>query len=265
MKTIWRLVIALFLPAFVISCFNPPEYPVVPEIEFKSIKFVDTPEPAGQLVADTLVLSVDFKDGDGDIGFSDADMQLTPQTKDYVEKYYFDKNGAAWAIDDATALSQSTVPENISFYKSLLRYSSRKTAPFDTLHSFTKPYDCINWEIIKKTVGTITVPTDTLYFQLNPNHYNIYVDFFVNNNGTFEEYDFRKEFCTTYDGRLPVLSKDLSQENPLQGTIRYAMAGTGFKLIFGLKSLKLRIRIQDRKLNKSNVIETDPFTLSQIK
>jgi hypothetical protein len=254
MKTIWRLCIGLVLPAFVISCFNPPEYPVVPEIEFNSIQFVDTPDPAGQLIADTLVLKVDFTDGDGDIGLSDADDILSAATAQYAERFYFDNKGIAYAVQDPSQLDNT-----------FLRYSSRKASPFDTLPPFTKPYDCINWKILYNTTGTTSVPTDTLYFQLNPDHYNIFVDFLISDGASYQEYDFRKEYCTTYDGRLPILSKDVSQENPLEGTIRYAMTGTGFKLIFGNKTIKLRIQIQDRKLNKSNIVETAPFSLNDIK
>ncbi|HEY5823705.1 MAG TPA: hypothetical protein VIT44_05040 [Cyclobacteriaceae bacterium] len=267
MKTIWRLVIGLFLPAFVISCFNPPEYPIVPEIEFKSVKFVDTPDPAGQSIADTLVLSVDFKDGDGDIGFSDEDQNVSETTAKYQERIYTDTNGQRWAIGDLLQLSQSKDPQDVNLYNSLLKYSDKKNPPFDTLPGFIKPYTCTNWEILENDDVTPAVTIDTLYFNLNPNSYNIFVDFLMNTNGTtFEEFDFRKELCATYDGRLPILSKDISQENPLQGTIRYAMAGTGFKLIFGLtKPMKLRVTIQDRNLHKSNVIETDAFSLSEIK
>jgi len=269
MKTIWRLVIGLFLPAFVISCFDPPEYPIVPEIEFKSIKFVDppdTPDSKGQVAFDTLVLSIDFKDGDGDIGFSDDDLNVSETTAQYAERIYYDTKGQKWAIGDLFQLSQSKDPYDINLYNSLIKFSDKKNPPLDTLPGFTKPYDCINWEILKNEEVDPVVIIDTLYFKLNPNHYNIFVDFFVNTNGTFEEYDFREELCSTFDGRLPILSKDLSQENPLQGTIRYAMAGSGFKFIFGLtKPMKLRVQIQDRNLNKSNVIETDAFTLNQIK
>jgi hypothetical protein len=258
MKTIWRLAIGFFLPAFAISCFNPPEYPVIPEIDFENISFIDVPDGStlsdGTLIPDTLILKVNFKDGDGDLGLSDDDLQLSDETAKYAERFYFDKSGQKWVTDDASALGSD-----------FLRYSSKKSPPFDTLPNFVSPYDCINWEILTKTTGTTTVNTDTVYFQLNPNHYNIFVDFLINDNGTYEEYDFRKELCTTYDGRFPILSKDLSQKNPLQGTIRYAMEGTGFKFIFSIKTMKLRVRIQDRALNKSNIIETDPFTLSSIK
>jgi len=80
-------------------------------------------------------------------------------------------------------------------------------------------------------------------------------------DGSFEEFDWREEFCTTYDGRFPILAKekDLSSATPLEGTLRYAMLSTGFKFQFSIKTLKLRVQIQDRLLNKSNVIETPEF------
>ena len=40
---------------------------------------------------------------------------------------------------------------------------------------------------------------------------------------------------------------------------------TGFLFLFSVKTLKLRITIQDRMLNKSNTIESGDFTLQQIK
>jgi hypothetical protein len=266
MKIIWKAGLSLIAAFMVSACFNPPEYPAIPEISYNKIKFIDTPDPAGTLVADTLALYVDFKDGDGDLGLNDADLQLTAATKDFVEQFYFDKGGKRWAIDDVTKLSQSTKPDDITFYKTLLKYSSKKAVPFDTLPSYLKPFDCINWKILYKTVGNTVTPTDTVYFQLNPNHYNIFVDFLVKqNNGSFIEYDFRKELCTTYDGRMPILSKDIGQETPLEGTIRYAMVGVGFKLIFSIKTLKLRVSVRDRALNKSNEMVTPEFTLAGIK
>ena len=62
----------------VAACFNPPEYSVIPEIEYESIKFVETPDAS---IADTLVLTISFKDGDGDIGLSDADLNVSDATK----------------------------------------------------------------------------------------------------------------------------------------------------------------------------------------
>ncbi len=47
------------------ACFNPPEFGNNPAIEFKGISFGKTAN--GE---DELIVSVNFKDGDGDMGLS---------------------------------------------------------------------------------------------------------------------------------------------------------------------------------------------------
>lgn len=71
---------ALFLSAGLglVGCLNPPEYPVVPSIEFSSVKNTYVPA-AGVLVArNDLVMEVSFRDGDGDLGLSPADITMAP-------------------------------------------------------------------------------------------------------------------------------------------------------------------------------------------
>jgi hypothetical protein len=260
MKMIWKVGLSVIAAFLVSACFNPPEYPSIPEITFNKIKFIDTPDPAGTLVADTLALSIDFKDGDGDLGLTDSDLGLGQ----FAERYYFKVN------DSKLYYNPSGDPLQLVGDPNIIRYKTKRTvAHYDTLPAYVKPFNCTNWEVVYQTTNNITKPIDTLYFKLNPNHYNVFVDFLVKDpfTGTFVEYDFRKEFCTTYDGRLPVLSKDIGQETPLEGTIRYAMAGTGFNLIFSgqNKNLKLRIRMQDRALHQSNELLTPEFTLADIK
>ena len=217
------------------SCFDPPQYGPIPEIEFEKIVFKDI---ADQSVVDTLILSLKFKDGDGDMGL-DASEVLEP----FNDKYYY-------KFPDGTFIT----------------YKTKRTKPgYDTLPKFVKPYNCINWE-----VRTLNTKVDTFYFKLNPNHYNIFVDFFVQNtDGTFKEFDWQKEFTypncgIPFDGRFPRLSKDLTQKTPLDGTIHYSMKSTGFLILFSIKTLRLKVTIQDRSLNKSNTIETPLFTLGGI-
>ena len=113
---------------------------------------------------------------------------------------------------------------------------------------------------------------DTLYFQLNPNQHNIFISFQVKDaSGKFQDYEFSNFYtyplCETigYNGRFPILSKDLSQPSPLEGSIRYTMASAGFNFSFTIRTLRLKVRIQDRALNKSNEILTPEFTLQSIK
>ena len=102
---------------------------------------------------------------------------------------------------------------------------------------------------------------DTLYYTTNPNHYNIEVDFLVKDPtapGGFREFDWREEYCTTFDGRFPVFS---DKQSSIDGILRYSMTSLGFTSVFSIKTLKLRVSIKDRALHTSNVIETPEFTL----
>ncbi len=50
------------------SCVQPPEYPIEPVLEFRSISSTSLQEVGG----DTLYLLFGFTDGDGDLGFADT-------------------------------------------------------------------------------------------------------------------------------------------------------------------------------------------------
>ena len=61
-----------FLPLFIISvtttsCFEPPEFSDEPEISFNSIEFVPV-----ETRRDSLILTFNFRDGDGDIGLDNT-------------------------------------------------------------------------------------------------------------------------------------------------------------------------------------------------
>ncbi len=58
--TIWGIGIGLS------ACERPPSYPNVPEIEFGSLQYIDQSGPQ----KDTLLISINFKDGDGDLGLT---------------------------------------------------------------------------------------------------------------------------------------------------------------------------------------------------
>lgn len=238
MKLISGFLIAVVVGLGLFSCFDPPEYPLTPEIEYQNLVFVDVPDASEP---DSLLLFIKFRDGDGNLGLQPNETGCYLAGNDTIcfnEKNYF------FSLQDGHYLN----------------YEDKRTNPnLADLPDYVKPFDCINWEIVYDNTSQ---PQDTLYFELNENHYNIFVDFLVKQpDGSFEEFDWREEFCTTYDGRFPILAKekDLSKATPLEGTLRYAMLSTGFKFQFSIKTLKLRVQIQDRLLNKSNVIETPEF------
>ena len=216
------------------ACFNPPEFSTEPKIEFESIVYKEAGTGLDSN-ADSLILTLSFKDGDGDLGLDGSE-----DTPPYNNKFYF-------VFPDGKFITYAT---------------KRTVAGYDTLPDFVKPYNCINWEVYKEN----NIVKDTLYFQLNPNYNNITVEFLVkNSDGTFTEFEWREAFnypnCgISFDGRFPILYKE-KPGAPLEGTIRYGMGSIGFKILFSIKTLKLRIQIKDRALNKSNIIETPEFTL----
>jgi hypothetical protein len=234
------------LALFFSACNRPPELPVEPEIEFECVTFKEVAN--GQ---DSLIVKINFQDGDGDIGLR-GDESGRPYNDVF---YFFDSD------------------------EELITYSTRSTVPgYDTLPAYEFPYYCTNW-IINPTIEVTdvirgpngvdfrytsdVVVEDTVYVQRNTNHFNMDIQYFVQRNGVYEEFDwvtsFEPQCGESFNGRFPVLS-DLN-DRPLEGTLRYGMTSSGFLFLFRNDTLKLRIQIKDRALNRSNVIETPPFTL----
>ena len=59
------------------SCVSAPDYPIVPEIEFKEVRVAHVPA-GNQNAVDTLTFVLDFRDGDGDLGLSPEDLKVPP-------------------------------------------------------------------------------------------------------------------------------------------------------------------------------------------
>src|SRR5260221_120047 len=135
------------------ACFKAAEFPIVPEIEYNNVIFRKGPAPTKDVPspADTLILTINFKDGDGDLGLDASETGIP-----YNDKYYYlFKDG------------------------SFLNYKAKRTiAGFDTLPDFLTPYNCTNWEQIRDQSPQPKV-IDTLYFTLNPDHFNFVADIYV--------------------------------------------------------------------------------------
>jgi len=74
MKQLWQVLLCSMLMG-VLSCKKPPDYPKTPEISnVKVTKFTVKKVQPGDLTffEDSVTISCDFKDGDGDLGRSDG-------------------------------------------------------------------------------------------------------------------------------------------------------------------------------------------------
>ncbi|SNC65948.1 hypothetical protein SAMN06265337_1445 [Hymenobacter gelipurpurascens] len=77
------------------SCLSPPDYPDTPEISFKNIQKTRVDTITG--LFDRVVVTVSFKDGDGDLGLDNGDTsppynELDPITQlpnRYYNNYFF--------------------------------------------------------------------------------------------------------------------------------------------------------------------------------
>ena len=220
---------------FMSACYSPPEFPVEPKIEYFNVEFKEVPN-----LQDSLIISIKFQDGDGDLGL-DANETQRP----YNPVWFFATNPGE--------------PDPIP-----LSYSHRDTPPWDTLPPYQFPYTCTNYTTNHGFTG---YEGDTLYFQANEDHYNIIVEYLTKKNGIWTEFDWETAFepqCTdSYNGRFPMLGDDNS-DTPLEGILRYGMTSAGFRFLFRNDTLMLRLRIKDRALNNSNIIETPEFVLRDI-
>ncbi len=58
----------------ILSCTKPPDYPLEPVIAFKSLSRTSLPQ--GSLLQDSLLLTITFTDGDGDIGSEETQFAI---------------------------------------------------------------------------------------------------------------------------------------------------------------------------------------------
>jgi hypothetical protein len=283
MKASKGLIFVCFLAISITSCFNPPEFSDTPEVSFSKIQFKEVPGAT----ADSLILYIDFRDGDGDLGLY-ADMINPP----FNYSFYYLADGTGGLIPVTTDIVYTTDGTesfellNVPFGASgkLVTDQTRNLPEYDTLPAYD-PNSCLNYSLAPVLVAesdnvvdntyniidTLFDDADNLYFLIeepilyvqNPYHNNIDVEYWVFENGSFVEYNWLEELCTPdFNGRFPVLTNKAGSQ--VEGTIRYGMGNTSFLALFSIKKLKLKVKIRDRALNTSNEIETPQFDLRGI-
>ncbi len=236
-KVLFLFYVATFL-ILVSGCFDPPEFSEIPEIKYKSLRFSEVDG-----AADTLVLSFDFQDGDGDIGLDPA--QIFPPFHSLNE------------IRDSD--------DSLVFFGNPggVRPPLFAVNPFDRsereLFSDTydpPPYSTRDW-FIRQAFG------DTVLVAENEFSKNIRIDLLRKAGGQYTLIN--DELFEDFDSRIPIFDFENFQEGrALSGTINYAMQSQAFPIIFRNDTIKLRFFIYDQRLNKSNVEETPDFVLSDL-
>lgn len=304
MKIVKGLAIFALLNAL-LGCFDPPEYDITPEIDFVKIEFVevggfaeadslniylDFKDGDGDLgLSSTLIDESTGYYVHSDTPYHDINFFVGYNlTKTPVSaRVYSDYTGLKYISNGKTPRFPTYVinntPANGKFL-SLADQTDYNLPPDQAPYTCTAYYQAyLNDTIFVRTDDKNAIPLENMvdtivdqsnrivlyaalgkwYIEQNPNHYNITVKFFKQlGDGNFEEFDFREAYCTTYDGRFPVLA---DSKRAVEGTLKYAMVGTGFLSTFSVTPIKLQIQIKDRAFHESNVIETGVFTLNDIR
>jgi len=208
-----------------VSCHDKPTFPITPKISLNNYYFVAGKENTDQ---DTLFISLKFEDGDGDLGLGST------ETAPPYQEYDFVVNG----FDTLRIGDNDTLPE----------------------------FNCYNYQVFTQTIsvgGSYFVKADTFYVIRNANYYNYFLDFYTKEDDGFVEYDtWGHNICNPFDGRFFELNT-VGDVRPLTGDLEFKVVAS-FRIPFRYETLKLRIQIQDRALHKSNILETDEFSIMDI-
>ncbi|MEQ8928056.1 MAG: hypothetical protein RLO81_19720 [Fulvivirga sp.] len=224
----------------------------IPQIEFSEVSFIDVPNDA-----DSIIVRIKFSDLEMNLGLNYNDIEFP-----FNWKHYFSNKTGKYIDFENESYDDLLTIKNIDV--------------IDTLPAFDSEYSYLYWDHSPNIyLSDGTQLDDTVYYQLNNFHTNLFVNYYFRKNSEdFELFDFRKQFETlNYHARFPRIPPTATinrypitiQEGSIKiivtsrtsGFIEYGMASFGFKPLFGGKDLKLRISIADRDLNVSNVVETD--------
>lgn len=202
------------------SCFDDPDFGVAPRITNVDVQVKQATE-----TQDSLIVRVEFEDGDGDLGFFQGE-----EGEPYFRIPNPNTGEPYWLWDE----NDTSLP----------------------------PFNCRDYRDVPLTEGDTII--DTIRVEYNEAYFNYSIDVYTKEDGQYEEFDFLTEEngCTApLGGRFFNLRDDFNTESPLQGTIQWA--GVDFyNLYFRNDTLQLRVTIRDRAGNVSNTFSSEDFTLA---
>jgi hypothetical protein len=280
MKVVKAFIFIGFLSAIISGCFDQPQFSIIPEIFFEKIIY----KKGNGL--DSLILTIKFRDGDGDLGLAPENLYPAHSDYPYNEHFFYLATGTGDTLRVATKKIENNIvvmripgltgtgklvndkTRDQPFYSYLPAYDnndlcgdyvSQKILVPDSLKAVDDSYNILR-TVTLPDVGKCYEINDPLLYKKNLNHYNIEVRFYTLEGEKYEEYNWG---CDKYNyfSRFPYLA---GEKRPLEGTIRYGMTHPSFLNVFSVKTLILRIRIRDRAGHISREVATHPFTIKSI-
>jgi hypothetical protein len=256
MRWIRNFTVILVLMWVVGACLKEPENSIVPQIQYQSIAFKHEMPAA----VDTLIVTVKFTDGDGDLGIDGDENAIYTSPTDSTDintPYYYLYDSARNNVWYPVHANNLLLPKGYH-YVNYASYRKIHTFPFDTLSATV---DCANWEFRPS-------PADTLCVRNNPYYNNFFMDVFTKNpDGTYTYvnpityFSFEKCVPNFFNGRFPILSSDLGKKTSLDGTIIYKFVSAALYSEFHAKTIKVKVYILDRAFHQSNIVESDDLII----
>jgi len=272
MKIVKRLAIFSVVTLLFGTCISPPEFSIVPEIELLDVHFF---KGADETAADTLKITLNFKDGDGDLGLNGDDPRYN-STPFNEKNFYLIKDGVLQSVGTSSIVLNEIetitkvvdVPDGVT--GKLVTTQTPGGPPqdncydygFDSLYVKAKDVAIFDMSKLVRTIPKSGTPEfyvlyDNFYYKPNKNYRNIEIAFDTLNyndprpEDIYEEYDFHKKLCgiIPFKDRFPVLDESNKQ---LDGTMKYIIKVSGLPDLFLGRQIQLRIKIKDRALHESN-------------
>ncbi len=289
-KSVWKSILLFPLAGLFIYACTPPE-PISdkPSITFKSLEYVNV---VGD--QDSLILTFDFEDGNGDLGLAQV-LRFPFHDIDYVVDSVVEIYDNRGGLTDVTFRYVTYGADELYF--PLRLYNKQENGFYEGSFAdedIRPEYSCEDYDTLLipfNKVGHLNPyyrdsssaeSVDTVFIVKNPYRYNIFVDYyidFVGNGSNPDRFElFEWEYWAddygcglTYDARFPIWdATSYLDENSIQGTMDYAMLGFGFENILRTRPFFLEFYIYDHSIlfdeenGKSNVIRTPVYTLQDI-
>ncbi|MCD8540187.1 MAG: hypothetical protein LRY55_10755 [Leadbetterella sp.] len=171
MRFLKIIAVFLFSATFLGSCFNVPDYPDAPEIEFADIASILRVDELTGGYKDSVVISVKFRDGDGDLGYVQREIDSLARAgggQNFLVRQFRRVNGRYVAYEPLE--SQSGYFHRLSGDKPGPIEGTIHYSGIQVYHSFY-PYakDTVKFEIyIRDRAGNIsnTIMTDSVVLRL---------------------------------------------------------------------------------------------------
>lgn len=168
MRNLLKSTVILTLIALTNSCYKEPTFKLQPSIEFNDIEKMIRIDLFSGANKDSVIIALQFQDGDGDLGLSEAEKAIAQETDDYnyIVTSFEKKNGEF-------VESPPLIP--LSGYFPQLKLDN-KTGPIEGtlfysvefLHPFTPINDTVKFAVqVKDRAGNLSNTVETNEIILN--------------------------------------------------------------------------------------------------